>query len=133
MAIILLVEDDPMTQILIKSLLTSAGHTVFVAPNGEHALETLRSNNSFDILITDIIMPGMDGRELIQKINEDDTIDEMPIIIVSGVIKSSEVWHILEEGATYFIPKPIKKDVLYDYISLCIKDSEQIQAKKTKA
>ena len=129
MAIVLLVEDDPMTQILIKSLLTSVGHVVIVASSGEHALETLRSNNNFDLLITDVMMPGMDGRELIKCIIEDDSINDMPVIIISGIIKSSEVWSLLESGATYFIPKPIKKDVLYDYISLCLKDSELIKAK----
>jgi len=133
MARILLVEDDPMTQVLIKNLLLNAGHSVFVAPNGEHALQSLQSNNEFDILVTDVMMPGMDGRELISKIEADDTIDEMPIIIVSGVIKSSEVWELLESGATYFIPKPVKKDVLYDYIALCVKDCELLKAKKQKA
>ena len=133
MAAILLVEDDPMTQILIKNLLTSEGHSVYVAPNGEHALQALKCNNDFEILVTDVMMPGMDGRELIKKINEDDNIKEMPIIIVSGIIKSSEVWGLLNSGATYFIPKPVKKDVLHDYISLCIKDCKLLRAKKEKA
>ncbi len=133
MAEILLVEDDKMTQILMKSILISEGHKVFVSPTGEHALETLVSGNCFDILITDVMMPGMDGRELIKQVRCDDTINEMPIIIVSGAIKSSEVWSLLESGATYFIPKPVKSDVLHDCISMCIKDCENIKDKNQKA
>ena len=133
MAVILLVEDDVVTQVLVKNLLTSEGHTVQIAHNGEDVLETLKSSNNMEIIVTDVMMPGMDGRELIKKINEDKTIQEMPINIMSRIIKSSEVWGLLDSGATYFIPKPVKQDVLRDYISLCIKDCELLRAKKEKA
>ncbi len=130
MAVILLVEDDPMTQVLIKSILVENDHTVFVSPSGEHALATLQANNNFDILVTDVMMPGMDGRELISKITTDDNINEMPIILISGAIKSSEVWALLESGAAYFIPKPVKKDVILEYIALCLQDCKHIRAKQ---
>ena len=128
MSRILIVEDDPMNQLLIKNILTEAGHEIYISPSGDHALQTLRSFNYFDIIITDIMMPGLDGRELISRIRADNDILSTPIIIISGVIKSSEVWELLERGAAYFLPKPVKKDELLEYIALCEKDSEVLRA-----
>lgn len=127
---ILIAEDDPMNQLLLKNILTEAGHDIYISPSGDHALSTLKAFNTFDILVTDVMMPGLDGRELISKINQDKDIPTMPIIIISGVIKSSEVWGLLESGAAYFLPKPVKKDELLEYIAYCEKDSDTLKEKK---
>lgn len=68
MAHILLAEDDYSMQSFISLALTKAGHTVTTKPDGTQALEALENpKNHFDILLTDIVMPGIDGIELSQK------------------------------------------------------------------
>lgn len=67
MAHILLAEDDTSMRTFIKKALERAGHTVHDAPDGMKALAALEESDEFDLLLTDIVMPGIDGIELSQK------------------------------------------------------------------
>ncbi|MGB0720398.1 MAG: response regulator, partial [Bdellovibrionales bacterium] len=67
MAHILLAEDDTSMLGFIKLALEKAGHSVEATENGYDALKTLEGGENFDLLLTDIVMPGMDGIELSQK------------------------------------------------------------------
>jgi len=68
MAHILLAEDDPAMQSFIKTALNNAGHTTTATLDGTSALKALEDNEThFDLLLTDIVMPGIDGIELSQK------------------------------------------------------------------
>lgn len=66
MAKILLAEDDQSMRDFLTIALTKAGHDVIAKTNGLEALDTLKTNSDFDLLLTDIVMPGMDGIELSQ-------------------------------------------------------------------
>lgn len=65
MANIIIVDDDPAMLTFLQSALENAGHTTTHSDNGLDALETIKEKNNFDLLLTDIIMPGMDGIELV--------------------------------------------------------------------
>ena len=67
MAKILLAEDDQSMRDFLTLALTKAGHNVTAKENGLEALEELEKNQSYDLLLTDIVMPGMDGIELSQR------------------------------------------------------------------
>ena len=121
MAKILVVEDDVVTQKLVVAILEQQGHYAFVSPNGRHALETLQVNK-FDLMVTDVMMPELDGRALIEAVRNIPRLTGMPIIIISAVIKSSEVMDLLEQGATYFIAKPLEKEDLLEYVNLSLEE-----------
>ena len=70
MAKILLAEDDSSMRMFLQTALESAGHSVTSCEDGTAAMNVLRKNKSFDLLLTDIVMPGMDGIELSQKAME---------------------------------------------------------------
>lgn len=129
MARIVLAEDDRTTQMIVVDTLENAGHTVTVCPNGRHAWETLEVNEAVDVLITDVMMPELDGRDLIRKIRKHPVLKDLPIIIISGVIKASDVMDLLETGATYFMPKPLDGDELEAYVQCCLKEREHIKKK----
>ncbi|MDD2237726.1 MAG: response regulator, partial [Kiritimatiellae bacterium] len=101
----------------------------FVSPNGRHALESLQVNQ-FDLLITDVMMPEIDGRTLISALRKYPRLVDMPVIIISAVIKASDVMELLEHGATYFVPKPFSRKGLLEYVDLSEEDIKRRQAGK---
>ncbi|NCD33964.1 MAG: response regulator [Spartobacteria bacterium] len=122
MAKILVAEDDVITQKLILAILEKDGHVAFISPNGRHALETLQVN-PFDLLITDVMMPELDGRSLIEAMHKHPRLKNIPVIIISAVIKASDVMDLLEHGATFFVPKPLHRADLLEYTNLAVEQA----------
>ncbi len=81
MANILIVDDDPAVQATIRIVLERAGHAVVVADDGSTGLATFEAG-SFDLLILDIFMPGMDGLETMKLIHQRQPL--IPILVISG-------------------------------------------------
>ncbi len=121
MAKILIAEDDPLSQRFVSTVLERMGHTTYVSPNGRHAWETLSAENQFDLLITDIMMPGMDGTTLIRTIRSEERFASLPIVIMSAFIGVSDISNLLDIGATWFMAKPVEISVLQDYVNRALK------------
>lgn len=121
MAKILIAEDDPLSQRFVSTVVERMGHSAFVSPNGRHAWETIRAENQFDLLITDIMMPGMDGTTLIRTIRGEERFKELPIIIMSAFIGMSDISNLLDIGATWFMAKPVEISVLEEYVNRALK------------
>lgn len=120
MATILIAEDDRISQKLALTIVQGMGHSAFVSPHGKHAYEALKASNTFDILLTDIMMPEMDGRQLIQTLRGDSEFKDLPIIIMSAVVGISDISNLLDLGATLFLPKPLERKDLVEYIHRCL-------------
>ncbi len=115
MAKILIAEDDRVSQRLAASLVENQGHAAFISPNGRHAYEALKVN-AFDLLLTDIMMPEMDGRQLILALRGDAVLHRMPVIIMSAVVGVGEISELLKTGATFFLAKPLSAADLGEYL-----------------
>jgi CheY-like chemotaxis protein len=113
---ILIAEDEYVTQQKIALIIEEMGYIPFISPNGKHAYETLQVNEGFNILITDIMMPEMDGRELIKLVREHSELKDLPIIIMSAFIGVKEISNLLQLGATIFQRKPIIPEEIQDNI-----------------
>jgi DNA-binding response OmpR family regulator len=124
---ILMVEDTPHLSEEIADILRLEGYRVTIAHNGQRALELLPGSNP-DLIITDLLMPGMDGFELIQQVRSMASFKSVPILIFSA--KSSDVDKLRgkEAGADAFIGKPCKAFELVASINslLKIKDVSKI-------
>ena len=96
------------------------GHSAFVSPHGKHAYEALTASNDFDLLLTDIMMPEMDGQQLIKTLRGDQQFMDFPIIIMSAVVGMSEISNLLKLGATLFLAKPLDRAELQNYIRRCL-------------
>ena len=128
---VLIAEDDITTQKIVANTVERLGHIPIISPTGEHAYETLASNTGFGLLITDIMMPGMDGRKLVKTLRGTSEYKSLPIIMISAVIGYKEIYSVLEMGVTYFLAKPLDTAELKKYIQKCLVKSQAELPKQT--
>jgi len=124
MAKILIAEDDRISQKLAVKIVEELGHVAYVSPHGKHAYETLKSFNDIDLLLTDIMMPEMDGQQLIQTLRGDQEFHNLPIVIMSAVVGINDISNLLKLGATLFLAKPLDREELQDYIARCLSNNK---------
>jgi CheY-like chemotaxis protein len=116
MAKVLVAEDDQSSRVTLKHIIEGMGHSVILSPDGEHAFATLETNSDINLLITDVMMPKLDGQELIRKVRDTESLSKMPIIIISGVVGPKAIHSFLEGGATWFLAKPLEVAAVKDYV-----------------
>lgn len=105
-ASVLIAEDNPDVAMLIQNIFQKNGYTTCLAKDGQEALDILLADELPDLIITDIAMPRMDGLELIRHIREDETMNHLPIIVVSARVEDSERLEGLYAGAEVYLAKP---------------------------
>jgi len=106
---ILAVDDQRYFRELIAGMLAEDGFEAQTASSGEEALHVLE-NSSFDIVLTDLVMPGMDGSELVHRIKERDPDQE--IVVVTGVVDVKTAVDAMKLGATDYLLKPFDRRTL---------------------
>jgi DNA-binding response OmpR family regulator len=90
---------------LLTRELERQGHRVVAAENGLKALEALNAE-PFDIVLLDVLMPGLDGHDTLARIEQDDKLRHIPVIMVSALDDIESVVRCLEMGAADYLPKP---------------------------
>jgi len=105
---ILVVDDDPRNVRLLKRILTSQGYEVEEAYCGEDAVE-MALENPPDLLLLDVMMPGMDGYEVCRRLRSDPRTVAVPIVMVTALSGRREKTKALEYGADDFITKPFER------------------------
>lgn len=108
-----LAADDSRSMVAMhKAILTDLDFEAFVASNGQEAYEFIEQGENFDIIITDMNMPVMDGMELVGKIRNTPGFEDTPIIMVTTESESSQQNLAEKTGVTAFITKPFKPEEL---------------------
>ena len=108
---ILLVEDEAAVRRLARAILTGMGHAVTEADDGEHALAVVaRSRVQIDILVTDVVMPGMSGVQLYQQLRE--IYPELRVLYMSGYTENAVVHQGVLDPDVHFLQKPFTRDAL---------------------
>jgi PAS domain S-box-containing protein len=110
---ILLVEDNPVNQLVTRKILEIAGVQVAVAGNGEIALEHLKAEPA-DCVLMDLQMPVLDGFETTRRIRQDPALASLMVIAMTANAASEDRRRCLEAGMNDFITKPIRPRALYD-------------------
>lgn len=109
---VLIVDDDEVSRLVVGRALQEVGHEVAYAPEGEAAL-TLMRKRPFDLVITDLAMPGLNGLRLIREIR--DLGDHVPIIAISGV-NADQLLMAEDYGANVTLFKPIDREILLQLV-----------------
>lgn len=103
---ILIVEDNPTNAELMSYLLGAFGHEVVVKPDGLSGFEAVRLER-FDVVLSDILMPGIDGYELARRIKADERLRHLPLVAVTALAMVGDRERVIEAGFDGYIGKPI--------------------------
>jgi two-component system, chemotaxis family, sensor kinase CheA len=101
---ILVVDDSLTTRTLEKNILENNGYRVTLAVNGKEGLENMLKNH-FDLVVTDIKMPEMDGFELTERIKHDENLQQTPVVVVTSMTSEEDKQRGIEVGADAYIVK----------------------------
>ena len=119
---ILVIEDDRFLRELIVRKLTIEGYDVVQAIDGEQGLEKIKSEKP-DLVLLDLILPGIDGFEVLSQVKKDESLSHIPIIILSNLGQRSEVEKGLNLGATdYMIKAHFTPDEIVEKIRNILKE-----------
>lgn len=118
---ILVVDDDANNRDVLARTLEKKGYAVSQAANGAEALRVLQeSEGAIELVLLDIIMPEMNGWELLQRLKADEVLKATPVIMISGLGETDAVVRCLELGAEDFVQKPFVPTILKARVSASI-------------
>lgn len=116
---VLVADDDRLARTLLGDLLTSWGHEVVSAEDGEQAWQALDRDHEIALLVTDWLMPGLDGPALCRRIRERERARYLPIILVTALDEQEHLIEGLRAGADAFVSKPVASGVLWAQLQTC--------------
>ena len=128
---ILVVEDDLDIRELISFNLANEGHQVFEANDGEVGIDKARNNNP-DLILLDLMLPGIQGLDVCRIIKSDQETKEIPIIMVTALGQEEDIVKGLEIGADDYITKPFSIKVLIARVNAVLKRSIEVGEDKSK-
>ncbi len=126
---ILVVDDSRTIRLKLSYGLLQQGHTIVEAENGAEALEKMREE-AFDLVLLDIIMPGMDGYQVLERMKSDRKLRDIPVIVISALEEMDSAIRCIKMGAEDHLPKEFKQELLTARIGACLekkwlRDQEQ--------
>jgi adenylate cyclase len=116
---LLVVDDDGVSRAVLQNLLEMQGHKVAVAKDGPEGLAMARQQR-FDLIILDLLMPGMDGYEVVEKLKADPVLAAIPVVMISSVEDMPSVVRCVKLGADDYIFKPFDEVLLEARVDSCL-------------
>jgi CheY-like chemotaxis protein/signal transduction histidine kinase len=111
---LMVVEDNPVNQKVLKGMLAKAGVEITIANNGQEALDLLEEKgDAIEMILMDISMPVMDGFTATRRIHEDARFRHIPIVTLTALVSQHEVDKMFDAGANGYLSKPLKIGRLY--------------------
>jgi len=114
---VLVVDDAATVRMYHKKILQDIGFEVDEALNGLEAFEKALIND-YDLYIVDINMPKLDGYSFVKKLRESENIRQSPIIMVTTEAEEKDIYKAFEEGANFYLIKPVKPEEFSKYCKL---------------
>jgi adenylate cyclase len=108
---ILIVDDSPINRDILTHRLARQGHEVIAAEDGRRALDVI-SKNKLDLVLLDILMPELNGFQVLQILKADKQLRELPVIMISALDELDSVVRCIEMGAEDYLPKPFNPVLL---------------------
>ncbi|KOP25174.1 chemotaxis protein CheY [Hapalosiphon sp. MRB220] len=124
---ILVVDDDPGTRLSISDYLELSGYSVIVADDGQEALAKVEEYHP-DLMVTDIVMPRMNGYELVRQVRQKSEFRLLPVILLTARTKTQERILGYQSGCDLYLPKPFELEELGAAIRNLLARSQIIQS-----
>ena len=122
---VLAVDDEPIILSIIEQLLKDEKYNVTTVDNAMFAWEMLSApESSFNFVILDRIMPGIDGLELLRRIKADSRLKSLPVIMQSGAVSPEQIAEGIDAGAFYYLTKPYTQNALGGIVRAVVADLE---------
>ena len=102
---ILVVDDNRLNRMRLAHSLQQEGHRSAMAEDGRQALEML-ADHLFDVVLLDLVMPELDGFQVLEQMKRDSRLRELPVIVISALDDMDSILRCIEMGATDYLPKP---------------------------
>ncbi len=112
---ILLIDDEPMNQLLVHDYLLAFGYQVIVASSAEEGMVLIGETRPAMVLL-DLTLPGMDGLEAAKRIRRTPASARLPIVVLSGVASEECILRCLEAGCNAYLAKPFPLDELLSLV-----------------
>ena len=109
---LLVVDDNELNRDMLSRRLAKQGHDVAVAEDGMRALQMVRSGDGFDLVLLDIMMPEMDGFQVLEELKGDSALSHIPVVMISASEETASVVRCIELGAEDYLPKPFNPVIL---------------------
>ena len=112
---ILVIDDDPMIRGLVKAMLEAEGYEVVLAEDGLQGVELVDAEPrpvNFCLIILDVVMPGLNGLEVLSKFKMQSHTEAIPILMLTGESKAEDIMAGYSVGADYYITKPFTRQQL---------------------
>ena len=116
---ILVVDDTDFNREVMTRILEREGHEVHTAVDGREALGMLQAE-AFDMVLLDVMMPGLDGIQVIQAMHGDDRLKRIPVIMLSALNEQESIVKCIQFGAQDYLPKPLNQQLLKARIAACL-------------
>jgi sigma-B regulation protein RsbU (phosphoserine phosphatase) len=116
---LLVVDDDEMNRDVLCRRLTREGYDVAMAENGRQALDMIAAQE-MDLVLLDIMMPDMNGYEVLERLKADSTLFQLPVIMISARDEIDSVARCIEIGAEDYLPKPFNPVLLKARVGACL-------------
>lgn len=104
---ILIIDDMSTHLLLLQTILEEEGYEVMALDNGKEAIEVIESDQDIRLILLDIMMPELDGYQILDKVKSKDKNVNIPVIVVSAKTDSSSIKKALEKGAFDYVTKPL--------------------------
>jgi class 3 adenylate cyclase len=116
---VLVVDDIEMNRDMLCALLEADGHKAAVAENGRLGLEMIKTE-PFDLVLLDVMMPEMNGYQVLEQMKSDHALRDIPVIVLSALDEIGSVVRCIELGAEDYLPKPFDPVLLRARIGACL-------------
>ena len=120
---VLIVDDDPMIRGLVQAILEDSGYEVTAADDGPKAIEILDNEPrpiGFALVILDVMMPGMNGLDVLTRMKLHGHTQKLPVLMLTGEDKAEDIMAGYSVGADYYITKPFTRQQLLYGINLVL-------------
>lgn len=125
---VLLAEDEEIIADIIRELLEEAGYRVTVSGDGLKAWQRLHEDcPGYDVILLDRGLPGMDGMELLRRLKSDPALSRVPVIMETAHSDEHSIREGLDEGAYYYLTKPIQPDVMLAVVQAALQQAGELK------
>ena len=126
---VLVIDDEPDVLLLCRVNLEHAGHEVLQALSGELGLALARAEHP-DVVVLDLMMPMMDGYEVLAALQEDERTRDVPVVVLTAKVRLEDRIRSWKDGASEFVTKPFQPELLLNTLSDVIAMSSNERAER---